>query len=403
MVTRKRLYLYNQKGCTHGRHAAHPSYCLHKPSGRAIVKVKGKIIYLGAHDSPESREEYARIVADILAGRPVTRPQDRPAPTAPAVRGITVGELAEKFQAHADGYYLKNGKRTSEPAAIRCAMKFFSEHHRDLPAAEFTIGDLKVVRQAMIDAGHCRNSVNKNVRRIRLAFRWGATEGLVPPAIPQALTLLPGLKAGRTEARESKPIQPVDDETIAATVAKLSPTVGAMVELQRATGMRPDEVCQVRPVDIDRSGDVWVYRPQTHKTQHAGRERLILIGPKGQDVLRPFLLRPENEYCFRPDRHVAVPRAQKRYRIDSYRQAIERACDRAFPAPEGLEGDELKAWRKEHRWSPNRLRHTFATAARAAYGLEAAQVLLGHSRADVTQVYAERDVAKGIEAARAIG
>jgi site-specific recombinase XerC len=51
----------------------------------------------------------------------------------------------------------------------------------------------------------------------------------------------------------------------------------------------------------------------------------------------------------------------------------------------------LTAWRRAHRWHPNQLRHTYATGVRKLYGLEAAQVLLGHARADVTQVYAERD------------
>jgi site-specific recombinase XerC len=55
------------------------------------------------------------------------------------------------------------------------------------------------------------------------------------------------------------------------------------------------------------------------------------------------------------------------------------------------ERDEVKAWPKAHRWHPNRLRHSFATRVRKQHGLEAAQVLLGHSRADVTQVYAERN------------
>jgi integrase len=55
------------------------------------------------------------------------------------------------------------------------------------------------------------------------------------------------------------------------------------------------------------------------------------------------------------------------------------------------------------RWSPNQLRHTAATQIRREFGLEAAQVILGHSKADVTQVYAERDLAKGAEVARRIG
>jgi len=82
------------------------------------------------------------------------------------------------------------------------------------------------------------------------------------------------------------------------------------------------------------------------------------------------------------------------YDTAAYLLAIHRACDKAFP-PEGeLSPIELKKWRSERRWSPNRLRHTAATELRKRYGLEAAQVVLGHSMADVTQIYAERDMTK---------
>src|SRR5439155_564319 len=50
--------------------------------------------------------------------------------------------------------------------------------------------------------------------------------------------------------------------------------------------------------------------------------------------------------------------------------------------------DEVQRWRKSHRWQPNQLRHTYATEVRRTYGLEAAQVLLGHSKADTTETYA---------------
>ncbi|MCX7424739.1 MAG: tyrosine-type recombinase/integrase [Planctomycetia bacterium] len=55
------------------------------------------------------------------------------------------------------------------------------------------------------------------------------------------------------------------------------------------------------------------------------------------------------------------------------------------------------------RWSPNRLRHTAATEIRQRFGLEAAQVTLGHSQADVTQIYAEKDLTLAAEVARKIG
>ena len=99
--------------------------------------------------------------------------------------------------------------------------------------------------------------------------------------------------------------------------------------------------------------------------------------------------------------------------MDAYRRAIARACDTAFPHPtlsaipkSKLTAEqlaELKKWQSVHRWAPNQLRHSAATEIRRRFGLEAAQIMLGHSKADVTQVYAERDLAKGIEIARRVG
>ena len=77
----------------------------------------------------------------------------------------------------------------------------------------------------------------------------------------------------------------------------------------------------------------------------------------------------------------------EQYTIGSYRRAIHRACGKA-----GID-----------RWSPNRLRHSAGTEIRKRYGLEAAQVILGHASADVTQIYAERDLAKAVEIMREVG
>ena len=167
-------------------------------------------------------------------------------------------------------------------------------------------------------------------------------------------------------------------------------------------------------------------RPSTTDAQ-----RIIAIGPKAQAVLRPYLLRGAEEHCFRPcdtERKLRQERNAKRktpigqgnaegtnrksqpkrtpgtkYTTQSYGRAIQRACDLAFPAPEGTEGDALEAWRKRHRWAPNRLRHSAGTEVRAKFGLEAAQVVLGHAAADVTQIYAERDLALATQVAREVG
>ena len=179
------------------------------------------------------------------------------------------------------------------------------------------------------------------------------------------------------------------------------------------------------------SGDVWRYRPESHKTEHHGRGRVIAIGPKAQDILRPYLLRDKSAFCFSPQesemkRREALHEARKtrlewgnrpgtnrrrhpkrtpgnRYTTDSYRRAIQRACELANEkrkkevAASGTEPDLLPTW------SPNQLRHTVATEVRSKFGLEASQVVLGHAKADVTQVYAERDLSLASEVMRKIG
>ena len=123
---------------------------------------------------------------------------------------------------------------------------------------------------------------------------------------------------------------------------------------------------------------------------------MILIGPQAQAILSPYLLRDENEPCFEKPRGGMFQRW-------NYNEKINQACDKAFPAPTGADGDELEKWRKKHRWAPNRLRHSAATLVRHEFGLEAAQNVLGHASADVSQIYAERDITKAAAVMAKIG
>ena len=293
----------------------------------------------------------------------------------------------------------------------------------------------------MITKRLSRRYINGLVDCIRGMFRWGAGEQLVSASVPQALAAVAGLRRGKTEARETSPVLPVDDATVEATLPHLPETIADMVRVQRLTGMRPQEVCLLRPRDLDRSGDVWIFRPQWHKTEHHGRGRIVLIGPQAQAILLRYLARDADMYCFRPVDSEAKRRAAQhavrktllshgnrpgtnvkrhprvqpgdRYDVAAYRRAIHRACDLAFCHPEMLGVNErelsasqlieLKKWRSSHRWSPNRLRHAAATTIRKQFGLEAAQVILGHAAANITELYAERDLAKGVEVARLLG
>ena len=64
---------------------------------------------------------------------------------------------------------------------------------------------------------------------------------------------------------------------------------------------------------------------------------------------------------------------------------------------------ELQAFRKENHFSPNQLRHAAATIVRQQYGLEAAQIVLGHAKRSTTEIYAEPDTSEGERAIRGIG
>ncbi len=159
---------------------------------------------------------------------------------------------------------------------------------------------LKQVRQVMVDRGIVRTSINRNIGRIRRMFKWGVENELVDPTVHTALTARVGLRYGRSPATESSPVLPVPDADIEAVKPFVSRQVWAMIQLQLAAGMRPGEARIMRVGDINMSGDPWEYRPQEHKTQHHGRDRVIFIGPIGQALVRPFLKADRDRHLFSP-------------------------------------------------------------------------------------------------------
>jgi len=368
-----------------------PKYRLHKPSGQAVVTLSGRDVYLGKHGSQVSRDEYDRHIAEWLANG---RQSTEEAPDRPA---LTVGEVILRYWEHAQGYYQKDGKPTTELGHVKCALRLVRRLYSRERADSFGPLALKACREEFLNAGQKRLTINQNVGRIKRLFRWAVEQELVGRSVAHGLDAVKGLKRGRTEAPEGQPVKPVPDADVDAVLPHLGAAVRAMVELQRLTGMRSGEVVLMRPGDIDRSGAVWVYRPAQHKTQHHGHERLVPLGPKAQGILEPFLDRDALAYLFSPKeaeearhakrtltarrrsnkqkRRAKRPQRKWRERYDSasYRRAIQRACDKA-----GVDS-----------WHPHRLRHNAATALREQFGIEAARVILGHRSAAVTEIYAE--------------
>lgn len=156
---------------------------------------------------------------------------------------------------------------------MKQAAKPLSESYSRTRVVEFGPLALTAVRQPWVDHGLCRTHINMRINRIRRIFKWGVENELVPSSVLHALQAVAPLKEGRTAARESEPVKPVPDDQVDAVLPLVSRQVAAMIELQRLTRMRPGEVVIMRPCDVDRSGDVWVYNPAGHKDAPADDPR----------------------------------------------------------------------------------------------------------------------------------
>lgn len=419
-----------------------PAPCKHRATGQSVVRLNGKDIYLGRHGTAAAKAEYDRRIAEWLAnGRQLPDTDGR----------LSVAELIVAYVRHARVYYAKGGVPTSEYESICQAMKPLRALYARTPVNEFGPRAFKAVREQFVSSGLARPTVNAYMSRIRRCFRWGTEQELVPPSVFHGLQAVAGLKRGRTEARETAPVKPVPQALIDAVLPHVRPQVAAMIQFQLYTGCRPGEVCSIRGCDIDTSGRVWIYRPSEHKTEHHGHEREIFIGPRAQELVKPWLRTDLEGYLFQPREAEAARDAHRRqkrkspmtpsqaarkpkrkpqraprdhYDVASYRRAIVRGCEVAFGMPVWLtkapidsdgnrvvETAEQKAerlqmaaeWRRDHCWHPHQLRHNAATNLRREHGVELARIVLGHATAFTTEIYAEADRRQAIEVIGKVG
>lgn len=69
---------------------------------------------------------------------------------------------------------------------------------------------------------------------------------------------------------------------------------------------------QMRGCDLNADGAVWQYRPASHKTEHHGRDRIIMLGPPSQAIIRQFLKTDPAAYLFSPADALEEKRVQRR-------------------------------------------------------------------------------------------
>jgi integrase len=302
-----------------------------------------------------------------------------------------------------------------------------------LPAASFGLGEMEDVRLGLLGRKPplARGYINALMSAVKQVVAWLHAHKLVSAAVLADARALKALGPG-DGGRETGPVPPVEEWVVEATLPHLSPTVAAMVRVQRLTGARPGELCAMRPKDVSRApaervvvpgtgrsvsaqavGDrlVWLYCPGAHKNLRRGKPRVIAVGPEAQAVLGPLLeRRASGEFVFRPADALSPARCEALgvrdyYTVRSFRTAIRRAVARANrlrqeAAAKGAGGPVVLL----PPWHPHQLRHAAAEEIADVLDADAAGAALGHSASRrALDSYVLASIRKAAEAAAKVG
>jgi integrase len=381
------------------KHHAHRSWTTdwYDDHGHRRMKRFGKE---GEVSVKEARARYQNWLGAEFSKEEIKNPQGEAAK-------YTVDQLCDDYWAFAQQHYVKAGKPTSFLSQVKCALDRLRAAYGSRRTCDVEAPMIASLRDEMIDSVPdgdggtrplARGTVNDRLHIIKQAFSWAhAEKGKVSQQVAWSISQVRPLGQGRSRAVEPEPVPPIADAEVAAMLRACTRTLADMIRLQRLCGARPQEVCIIRGCDIEAGGDVWLYRPGRHKTEHHNKQRVIPIGKRGQRIIKRRLRTDLQAYLFTPAMALAETagklgqrmgtRVGKTYTTRSYRQAIHRACKRAKIDP----------------WNPNQIRHAWATEVRKMFGIEAVAAGLGHSDIKMAETYAERDIEKAKEVARKVG
>lgn len=344
---------------------------------------------------------------------------------------VTVGELLDKFHIYVSKKFKTEKDSEQHPdVAFITRVKDFLKPYRDWPVQTFGPDELYEVQQALVS--HCyqrgkktkrytRRGINDTINWVHRIWKWGMGRHFVSAENVQGLEEVKSLRMGQTEASDNHKRGRITKEEFDKVINCLGDVVGDMLTLVWYTGMRPNEVCDMRPFDILHDDpECWLYIPGRdrspvgkHKTTRFERVKVIPLTSECQKILlrrvkdfdakkyifspvasmEEFLARKAAErktpleYGNRPGSnrkdHPMITPGEK-YNHHGLRRACQRACARA-----GVE-----------EFSPYDLRRTMATGTREVLGKEAAKVLLGHAKTDTTEIYLLDEVQEAMKVAK---
>lgn len=347
----------------------------HSGSGQARIKLGGRHLYLGVFGSLASHERYNQLLAQWLAAQQTGQPTLAPAALP---RDLTVRDIAARFLAWAE---LNLSARGGELKQFRAACRPLLELFGSELATAFRARQLKALLATLPGRGWSGPTCNRHLGRLKFLWRWAEEQGLVPEGSAAHLAIVKGLKKGAPGVRGRQKRRLPSEEEVWLVADRMPPAAGAILRLLWLTGMRTTEALILRPVDVDRSSEVWAYRPSFHKLDHAGQERLVLLAGRSQEVLTPWLAgRLPEDWAF-------AGKGGRRWNTITFGRLLSRACRKA-----GVQ-----------RFAAYSLRHCSKMRFERAVGLKQTGELLGQKCLSTTQSYGQFDLESATEAARKIG
>lgn len=352
-----------------------PTYRKHSSRDKAIVEHNGKRRTLpGKFNSAESKQAYENFLCSIGVDGNLNAADGTP---------LSVGRLVAMFLEWAAGEY-GEGPDTRY-SVYRAATKHLFPEYRHHDADKFGPKCLRSVMDKMAKKKLSRNYINAVRGQICFVFQWGVVEELIPPAVLHAIERVPGLRKGRTEARETDKKIDVKWEWVESILPEVSPTVQNMLRFQWLVFFRSKSICLAEPEQFKTDDTVWEWRPR-HKTEHLGNEAVLFVGPKAQSLLKPLLEETKPGKRLFPG-----------YTTRSYCRAVTRAIARVNKKLAEKNQEPIP------RWSPHCLRHTRGDYVRQRFGAEAAQAALAHESLKATELYTKRLQDKARSVASEIG
>jgi hypothetical protein len=147
-----------------------PKYRHYKPKNLGVVRIDGKDHYLGKFNSPESYEKYHRLLAERYAKGPDISASKT---TGTAADTLTIDELCLGYYRHAEKYYRKNGKKTSQVLLIRLSLDVLKRLYAHTLAKDFGPLSLRACQAEFVREGLARRECNRRTNLIKGAFKWG--------------------------------------------------------------------------------------------------------------------------------------------------------------------------------------------------------------------------------------